>query len=68
VVTTENADRKRAITLMANTLTPDLRIVVTGQNDPRGALLERAGASEVVVVDDLVAAALVGRLGTNTGT
>jgi hypothetical protein len=38
---------------------------VTGQNDPRGALLQRAGASEVVVVDDLVAAALVERLGGN---
>jgi len=38
---------------------------VTGQNDPRGALLQRAGASEVVVVDDLVAEALVARLGRN---
>ena len=68
VVTTENADRKLAITLMAHTLGPGLRIVVTGQNDPRGALLERAGASAVVVVDDLVAGALVKRLGRNPGT
>jgi len=65
VVTTEDPDRKLAITLMAHTLKPGLRIVVTGQNDPRGALLQRAGASEVVVVDDLVAAALVERLGGN---
>jgi voltage-gated potassium channel len=68
VVTTEDPDRKVAIALMAHTLRPDLRIVVTGRNDPRGALLQRAGASEVVVVDDLVAGALIDRLGRNTGT
>jgi voltage-gated potassium channel Kch len=68
VVTTEDPDRKVAIALMAHTLCPDLRIVVTGRNDPRGALLQRAGASEVVVVDDLVAGALIDRLGRNTGT
>lgn len=65
---TTDPDRKLAITSMAHTLQPDLRIVVTGQNDPRGALLERAGASEVAVVDDLVAGALVDRLGRKTGT
>ena len=63
VVTTEDPDRKLAITLMAHTLNPQLKIAVTGQNNPRGALLRRAGASEVVVVDDLVAEALIGRLG-----
>ena len=68
VVTTEDPDLKVAITLMAHTLRPDLRIVVTGRNDPRGALLQRAGASDVVVVDDLVAEALIDRLGRNTGT
>jgi hypothetical protein len=68
VVTTEDPDRKLAITLMAHTCNPGLRIVVTGQNDPRGALLQRAGASEVVVVDDLVAGTLVDRLGRNPGT
>jgi Trk K+ transport system NAD-binding subunit len=68
VVTTEDPDRKLAITLMAHTLQPDLRIVVTGQNDPRGTLLQRAGASEVVVVDDLVAGALVDRLGRHAAT
>ncbi len=63
VVTTEDADRKLAITLMAHTLNPQLKIAVTGQNSPRGALLQRAGASEVVVVEDLVAEVLVKRLG-----
>jgi|SRR5262245_816021 len=63
VVTTDDADRKLAITLMAHTLNPQLTIAVTGENSPRGALLHRAGASEVVVVEDLVAGALVDRLG-----
>jgi hypothetical protein len=69
VVTTEDRDRRLAITLlMAHTSHPGLQIVVTGQNDPWGALLERAGASDVVVFDDLVAGALVDRLGRNTST
>jgi voltage-gated potassium channel len=62
VVTTEEPDRKLSITLMAHSLNPRLRIAVTGANGPRGALLQRAGASEVVVVDELVASALVDRL------
>jgi voltage-gated potassium channel Kch len=68
VVTTEDPDRKVAITLLGHALKPDLRIVVTGRNDPRGALLRRAGASDVVVIDDLVADALLDRLGANVGT
>jgi hypothetical protein len=67
VVTTEDADRKLAITLMAHTLNPQLTLAVTGQNSPRGALLHRAGASEVVVVEELVAEALIGRLGKPLG-
>jgi hypothetical protein len=67
VVTTEDADRKLAITLMAHTLNPQLAIAATGQNSPRGALLRRAGASEVVVVEDLVAEVLVSRLGKPPG-
>jgi len=62
VVTIEDVDRKLAITLMAHTINPQLKIAVTGQNSPRGALLQRAGASEVVVVEDLVAEVLVHRL------
>jgi voltage-gated potassium channel len=63
VVTTEDPDRKLSITLMAHSRNPNLKIAVTGANEPRGVLLRRAGASEVVVTDDLIAAALVERLG-----
>jgi voltage-gated potassium channel len=63
VVTTEDQDRKLSITLMAHSRNPKLKIAVTGANSPRGALLHRAGASQVVVTDDLIAGALVDRLG-----
>jgi voltage-gated potassium channel len=63
VVSTEDADRKLSITLMAHSRNPELKIAVTGANGSRGELLHRAVASEVVVIDDLIAAALVDRLG-----
>jgi voltage-gated potassium channel len=63
VVTTEDPDRKVALTLMAHGRNPALRIAVTGANEPRGALLRSAGASDVVIPDDLIAGALVGRVG-----
>ena len=63
VVTTEDPDRKLSITLMAHSRNPKLKIAVTGTNSPRGALLHRAGASQVVITDDLIADALVDRLG-----
>ena len=62
VVTTEDPDRKLSITLMAHSRNPKLEIAVTGANSPRGALLQRAGASQVVITDDLIANALVDRL------
>jgi Trk K+ transport system NAD-binding subunit len=62
VVTTEESDRKLSITLMAHSCNPKLKIAVTGANSPRGALLHHAGASEVVVMDELIADALVDRL------
>ena len=62
VVTTEDPDRKLSITLMAHSRNPKLKIAVTGANKPRGALLHRAGASQVVIMDDLIADALVERL------
>ena len=61
VVTTEDPDRKLSITLMAQSRNPKLKIAVTGANSPRGALLHRAGASEVVITDDLIADALVSK-------
>lgn len=60
-VTTEDPDRKLTITLTAHTANPSLAICVTGQNDARGALLKRAGASEVVVIDALIAQTIVAR-------
>lgn len=65
VVTTENADRTLAITLMAHTANPKIKIAVTGRNSQWGTLLQHAGASEVVIADDLVAGALIDRLGVS---
>jgi voltage-gated potassium channel len=66
VVTTEDPDRKLSITLMAHSRNPKLRIAVTGANNSRAALLQSAGASEVVINDDLIAGALVERLSKGT--
>jgi voltage-gated potassium channel len=63
VVTTEDPDRKVSITLTAHARNPKLKIAVTGADSPRAGLLHRAGASEVVITDDLIADALVDRLG-----
>ncbi len=60
-VTTDDPDRKLSITLTAHTANPSLAICVTGQTDARGALLKRAGASEVVVIDALIAQTIVAR-------
>jgi len=64
VVTTDNPDRKLSITLMAHSCNPQLKVLVTGANASRGDLLRHAGASEVVLIDELVASALVNRLGS----
>lgn len=66
VVTTEDPDRKLAITLMAHSRNARLKIAVTGASSSRGALLQRAGASEVVLTEDLIAGALVDRLSKGT--
>lgn len=64
IVTTPNADNNLSITLMVHTLNPALAIAVFGDNDLRKVLLERAGASDVVVADELVANALLEKLTT----
>jgi len=61
-VTTEDPDRKITITLMAHAANPKLMICVTGQDQVRAALLRRAGASDVVVIDTLIAGALIQQL------
>ncbi len=62
VVTTEDPDRKLSITLMAHSRNPNLKIAVTGANSSCGALLRSAGASEVVITEDLIATALVDQI------
>jgi voltage-gated potassium channel len=68
VITIEDQDRKLAITLMAHALNPKLTIAGTGQNTQRGELLRRAGASEVVIAEELIATELVRRLGHSAGS
>jgi hypothetical protein len=63
VITAYDPDPKVALTLMARALNPKLKIAVTGMNQQRGELLHRAGASEVVIAEDLIASELVNRLG-----
>ncbi|WCM18345.1 NAD-binding protein [Paraburkholderia bryophila] len=64
VVTTPDGNNNLAITLLAHTLNPSLAIAVPGDNPLRKGLLESAGASNVVIADDIVATALVGKLTT----
>jgi hypothetical protein len=64
VVTSEAADRKLAITLMAHARNANLRIAVIAEDDSRGLLLRRAGATDIVIADDLIANTLVGHLFT----
>jgi voltage-gated potassium channel len=62
MVTTQDPDRNVAITLMAHSRNPALLIAVTGDNHQRGQLLHRAGAKQVVILDDIVSTALVSHL------
>jgi len=51
---------------LAHAYNSKLKIAVAGVSSPRAALLHRAGASEVVITDDLIADALVDRLSKGT--
>nr|WP_176329263.1 NAD(P)-binding protein [Paraburkholderia sacchari] len=62
IVTSPDANDNVAITLMAHTLNPSLRIIVPGESGMKSTLLKNAGASEVVIMDDLLAVAFVGKL------
>ena len=66
MVTTQDPDRNVAITLMAHSRNPALLIAVTGDNRQRGQLLQRAGAKQVVILDDIVSTALISHLATGT--
>jgi len=61
-VTSADEHRNLTMTLMAHTLNPNLRIVVTGADERWGQILRRAGASEIVIADRLLADAMLGRL------
>ena len=62
VVTTADPSRKLTTTLMARALNPGLFISTVGDDGRLSGWLTHAGASDVVVVDHLVADALVSRL------
>jgi len=66
IVTSPDMNDNLAITLMARTMNQSLTIVVPGENDLRKTLLKTAGASEVVIADDLVASAIVDKLTLHT--
>lgn len=61
-VTTEDANRNLSITLMSHTLNATLKIIVTASNERWGELLRRAGASEVIIAEKLLAETMIGRL------
>jgi len=58
-----NPDRKLALTLIARNLNSKLPILVADDSDTDESWLPHAGASRVVLVDDLVAHAMVDELG-----
>jgi voltage-gated potassium channel len=59
IVTIEPVDQKLSICLMGRALNPDLYLVALSHSDQARNWLTRAGASEVVMVDQLVANALL---------
>jgi hypothetical protein len=58
----DDADRKLALTLMLHSLNPKLKIAVTGSNQYRADLLRRAGGTDVIVAEAVIAEALLRRL------
>lgn len=65
IATSPDGDSNLAITLLANSLNRSLPIIVPGENNLRKTLLENAGATEVVIGDEILANALIGKLGTH---
>ena len=58
-VTGSDPNSNLEITLVAHTLNPALKIVVSGENELRRLLLQKAGASTVIDQNDIVASAMV---------
>ncbi|KWE50963.1 potassium transporter TrkA [Burkholderia ubonensis] len=67
IVTTPDGNNNLAITLLARTLNTSLAIAVPAENALRQGLLANAGASDVVIADEIVANALIGQLATRIG-
>jgi hypothetical protein len=61
-VLVQNPDRKLALTLIARNINAGLPIIVADDTDTDESWLPHAGASRVVLVDDLVAEAMVDQL------
>ena len=61
-VTTDDTRRALALTLIARALHAQLRIVVTAPDERWGELLRRAGASEIVIADRMLADAMMSHL------
>lgn len=66
-VTTSDADRNLAVTLMAHAVNPALKVVVCADNALRAELLRRAGATQVIVADGLLANAMLGQVDSASG-
>jgi voltage-gated potassium channel len=67
-VTTAEPQRNLTLTLMSHTLNPALRIVVAGSDERWGQMLRRAGASDVVIADRLLADSMLACLGAGTAS
>jgi voltage-gated potassium channel Kch len=67
VVAITDPNNKLAVTLLAHTLNPALAIAAAGENDLRKTLLESAGATDVVMGDELVANALTDKIMVRVG-
>ena len=57
--------RRPILRNLAHSTNPSLPIIVPGENTLRKTLLENAGATEVVIGDELLANALIGKIGTH---
>lgn len=68
IVTSPDGDANLAITLMAKSLNASLPIIVPGENSMRKTLLENAGATEVIIGDEILANALIEKLEPHTET
>ena len=62
IVATRDMDRNVAITLMAHSGNPALRVIAFAEDARRADLLRRAGASQVVVIDQLLTDAIAAQL------